>query len=194
MSTALQVSWKEGGLRLLAQEPTDDEIRRHAAVLAAWVNDPHNTSMLANTQALTPDEVVAQYAEMRAEGARVFFLYVDGELVGDADLRNVTPPVAEFAIMVGPRGTQARGLGTRFTTMVHALAFGELALTTVYLSIVPRNEAARRCYLKVGYVEDGSPEARRYTDEETDVAMSLSREAFLRKHGESVKGMRVGRR
>ena len=67
-------------------------------------------------------------------------LYVDGQLVGDADLRHIETDRAEFAIMIGARDTQGQGLGTLLSVLIHAFAFETLKLSAVYLTIVPHNE------------------------------------------------------
>jgi hypothetical protein len=128
---------------------------------------------------------------MRERGGRPFLLFLGDVLMGDADLRRLQGVSAEFAIMVGARAAQGRGWGTRFSVMVHALAFGVLGRRTVHLSIVPHNVGGRRCYEKVGYVEDAGPGARACCDLPTDVGMSLTRERFLELHGAAAASVRV---
>jgi RimJ/RimL family protein N-acetyltransferase len=177
--------------RLVAVEPTEDDVRAHAALLAAAYNDAHNRTMLGHSEDMSPEEVVEYYASMRRAGARAFLLFVDGTLVGDADLRDVEGGTAEFAIMVGARAAQGRGLGTRFATMIHAFAFGALGLHTLYVTIVPQNVASRRVFEKLGYTVDDGPAARSRVDEESDVAMSIGRAEFQRANAEAIAGVRV---
>jgi RimJ/RimL family protein N-acetyltransferase len=130
----------------------------------------------------TAAEVIAYYQELHAEEGRPFLLYLNGALLGDADFRNVDleDSTAEFAIMIGGRATQGRGLGTRFGEMLHAFGFETLGLARIYISVIPANAASRRLFEKLGYQIDDSLEARAFIDEESDVTMSLSRTAFAR--------------
>lgn len=180
------------GAQLEAVEPwSDDQVAKAAPQLAAWYNNEYNRSMMDNTSEITPKEVVELFCEAQAAGGRVFLLYWDGELVGDADFRHITPEAAEFAIMVGPRSTQGRGLGTSFSLLLHHFAFTTLGVKTCYLTIVPDNVAGRRCYEKVGYLVDSSPEARAYADDETDVAMSLPLDRFLDQHSSKTSTIQI---
>src|SRR5512139_2750207 len=95
-----RVSWIRQGERLVALEPTEDEVRACADELAAAYNEEHNRTMMANTVAATAAEVVTLYADMQRAGGRPFLLYREGTLMGDADLRRVGERRAEFAIMV----------------------------------------------------------------------------------------------
>ena len=98
--------------------------------------------------------------------------------MGDADFRNVEDGTGEFAIMIGGRASQGRGLGTRFGLMLHGFGFGTLGLERIYISVIPANGASRRLFEKLGYQIDDSPEAREFIDEESDITMSLARPAF----------------
>lgn len=157
-----------------------------AGALSAWYNEPYNRAMMSNTADLTPGDVIEGWRALEAAGGRPFLLFADGALVGDGDFRHVAKTEAEFAIMVGPRGAQGRGLGTRLSILLHTYAFGELNLDVCYLSIVPANVAGRRCYEKVGYVEDHSCPASRYAEEPTDICMSLPRARFAALHADAI--------
>jgi RimJ/RimL family protein N-acetyltransferase len=184
--TGHEIEWSIPGGSLTAVPAAPADVSRRAAQLASWYNDEHNRSMLANTMTLTRRDVELQFATMRAAGDHVFLLHEGGDLVGDADLRHMGESKAEFAIMIGEHGRQGAGLGTRFSIMIHAYAFCTLRLSTVYLSFVPANVAARHCYEKVGYAVDETCAARRYADDPTDVTMSLARDAFLARHARAL--------
>jgi len=108
-------------------------------------------------------------------------------LMGDADLRRIEPVQAEFAIMIGGRESQGRGLGTRFSLMLHAFAFRALALERLYITIVKDNRASTRMFEKVGYHIDHSPAVRAHVDDESDLAYSIDRAAFERLHAEALR-------
>ena len=173
------VEWKQGEETLTAIEPTTEELDRAAPELAAFYNDSHNRAMMAHeSDAYTAADVIAYYQQLRAEEGRPFLLFLDGALLGDADFRNLEGRVGEFAIMIGGRATQGRGLGTRFGLMLHAFGYDVLGLERIYISVIPANTASRRLFEKLGYQIDDSPEAREYIDEESDLTMSLASTTF----------------
>jgi RimJ/RimL family protein N-acetyltransferase len=175
----LELSTPEGALVIV--EPTPDDVRTHAAQLRAMYNDSHNRSMMGH-DAMTEEDVVEHFADMRQDGARAFLFFLDDVFVGDGDLRGIEDGAAELAIMIGARASQGRGLGTRFAMMLHAFAFRTLALSKVYVGIIPGNDASRRLFEKLGYKVDESPEARAYADHDSDVMMSTDRAAFEAMH------------
>jgi RimJ/RimL family protein N-acetyltransferase len=175
------VEWAQGDELLTALEPTDDELRRAAPALAVAYHDGHNQVVMGHDdEPHTAGDVIAYYEELRIEGGRPFLLYMDGVLMGDADFRNIADVKGEFAIMIGSRGSQGRGLGTRFALMLHAFGYDVLGLERIYISVIPANAASRRLFEKLGYQPDDSPEARALIDEESDLTMSLARSAFDR--------------
>ena len=183
-----------GVLRIF--EPTPAELRDAAPALAAFYNQPDNRRLLANTIELVADDVVDFYRETEAAGGRSMLLWWQGVLMGDADLRRVDleQHTAEFAILIGDRGSQGQGFGTRFAAMAHAFAFAALGLERLYVAIVADNAGSRRLFEKLGYEPDDGPAARACADEPTDVTMSCTRERFDELWGTPLLGMRMGRR
>jgi RimJ/RimL family protein N-acetyltransferase len=179
---SIEAPWAHGRLR--AFEPTLTEIRAAAPLLAAFYNDRHNSAMLTNTRELTVAEVVETLQSLRAAGDRPFLLEQDGELMGDADFRNVAGAEAEFAILIGQRAQQSRGLGTRFAAMMHVVALRVLGLERIYAAVIPANVASRRMLEKLGYQVDQSPRAASFADAEDDIAMSIDRVQFERAHAD----------
>jgi RimJ/RimL family protein N-acetyltransferase len=114
--------------------------------------------------------------------------------MGDADLRHADGRKAECAIMIGDRSQQGKGLGTRFLTMVHVIAFGALQLECVYCSIIPANEASQRLFKRIGYVTDDSPAARHYADAAGDLTFSIARKEFMTAHAAEVVEIRLSER
>jgi RimJ/RimL family protein N-acetyltransferase len=188
----LRIEWPTVDGVLLAVQPTPREIAERATELAAAYNDPHNSAMMANTIQFTEADVIANYAEMAAAGARSFFLFDGASFVGDADLRNIADGRAELAILIAARASQGRGLGTRFATLLHVVAFRELGVERVYVTILPENTASRRMFEKIGHAVDTSPEARALTDDARDVSMSIRRSEFERTHAGPMREVRIG--
>jgi len=172
------IEWGQGAEALEAIEPTLAEVRRASRRLAMYYNDDHNRTMMAHDHRMSPSEVVAHYQELRATMGHPFLLRQSGEMVGDADVRNIADGAAEIAILIGARGQQGRGLGTRFAVMIHAFAFRTLELARIYISLIPANVASRRLFEKLGYTLDDSPQARAFIDEASDLTMSLDRPSF----------------
>lgn len=189
-----QVEWPtpEGIYRLY--EPSPSELAPLAPLLATFYNEPHNRAMLTNTQDLSPGEVVQHFEEQWSAGGRPFLLTRDGALLGDADLRRFEGATAEFAILVGARAEQGRGLGRRFGLMAHALAFGPLGLERLYAAIIPANGPSRRLFEWLGYLPDHGPGARACADEEDDLTYSLSRADFLARHGAALSPLGIATR
>ena len=185
------IEWRQDDELLGAVEPTAAEIARAAPALAGHYNDDHNRRMMAHEETLDAGEVAAYYAELRGEGGRPFLLERDGILMGDADLRNIDGPAGEFAIMIGARAAQGRGLGTRYAVMLHAFAFGVLGLERLYMSVIPANAASRRLFEKLGYEFDDSADARDFADEETDVRMSIARAPFEARWRDEIAALRM---
>jgi len=121
--------WRRAGCTLLSR-PCPRSGRGPS--LAAFYNDSHNAAMMTHTQEASADEVVEMFHAMRDAGDRPFLLEQDGELMGDADFRGVQGVEAEFAILVGPRVQQSRGLGTRFAAMLHAAAVRVMGFERIY--------------------------------------------------------------
>lgn len=175
-----RIDWPSDVGVLAAIEPTLAEVARHSDALAIGYNEPENARLMGHTDPISASEVVDHYEAMAEEGARQFLLFVDGKLVGDADLRGIDHGAAEFAFMIGARDLQGKGLGTKFALMIHAFAFRQLGLRRVYASIVPHNTASRRVFEKLGYALDDGDEARGYADEPGDIVMGIDRDAFER--------------
>jgi RimJ/RimL family protein N-acetyltransferase len=169
-------------LRLV--EPTLAEVRAHAATLAGYYNEPTNRALLTNEQDFEAVDVVDQFKGMWKAHDRPFLLFAGGDMIGDCDLRHVEADRAEFAILIGPRATQARGLGTRFSTMLVELAFRRLGLLHVYAAIRPENGGSLRMFEKLGFDVDTTPAGRRYAEEDDDVCVSIEKEKFLRLRGD----------
>jgi RimJ/RimL family protein N-acetyltransferase len=168
------------GLR--AVEPTMDEVRAAAPTLFGFYNEAHNRSMLAHEAEMSEDEIVQYYEEARDDGDRPFLLFHEGALVGDADFRSFDAESAEFAILIGARNLQGKGLGGRFTVLLHAFALRRLGLSRVYVTILPANQPSIKLFQRLGYEDDQSPRARSLIDHESDVTLSIGREAFEDRH------------
>jgi RimJ/RimL family protein N-acetyltransferase len=177
---SVEAPWANGSLRIY--EPTMGEVLAAAPLLAGYYNDSHNASMMTNTRDLTVAEVVETFESFWAAGDHPFLLERDGELMGDADFRHVEGAEAEFAILVGPRAQQSRGLGTRYAAMMHVVARRAFQFERIYATVIPANIASRRMLEKLGYRLDHSPRAASFAEADDDIGMSLELAEFERTH------------
>jgi RimJ/RimL family protein N-acetyltransferase len=186
-----QITWSTPAGTLVAIEPREAEIVRHAAALAAAYNDPHNAPLLGHTARIDEPEVVDSYLALIADGGYSFMVFSGGALVADGDLRHVAGGAAELAFLVTEVANQGQGIGTKVATMLHAFAFTALALDRVYASIVPHNVASRRVFAKLGHAVDDGPAARAYADEPDDVVTRVERAAFVQSHAAAMAEIQI---
>jgi RimJ/RimL family protein N-acetyltransferase len=179
----MEVRWLREGVLYRAIEPSARLVDEHADTLLAWYNLPSNAAMMGNTVEMSRDDVVEYWATVTERAARGFLLFVDDDLAGDAELRNLTRERAEFSIMIG--SNQGRGLGATFSAMVHVFAFRALGVERIYVQPKPENVRVQRMELRLGYAIDNSPEARALVDDQRDVTMSISRRVFAEKNPEA---------
>ena len=187
---SVRITWKVGVRELVAVEPTEAELERHAPALAAGYNHPRNAPLLGHTEALDEGDVLDHFAELAEDGARQFLLFVEGELAGDADLRGIVDGAAEFAFMIAAPAAQGQGLGTAFAIMLHSFAFAPpplgAGLTTIYASVVPANTASLRVFAKLGHREDATPAARAFADEPGDLVLAVDHATFAARHPDAL--------
>lgn len=193
-TAACFVEWSTEVGTLVALEPELAEVASHSEELAAGYNAPENARLMGHLEHFSGNDVVGHYTSMLAEGAHLFLLYLDGKLVGDADLRGMRDGAAEFAFMIAARDQQGKGLGTKFALMVHAFAFATLGLRRVYVSILPENRASRRVFDKLGYTVDEGTEARAFAEDIRDVTMGIDRATFEHAHAEPLGQLRIAPR
>ena len=186
-----RIVWQTEVGQFEAIEPSLDEVRVHAAVLAAGYNEPRNAELMGHAEPISEDEVVDHYDASMEDGVRSFLLFVDGALVGDGDLRGLRDGAAEFAFMIGATNIQGKGLGTRFALMIHAFGFVQLGLARIYASVAPQNVASRRVFEKLGYREDTGAEARSYADEPGDITLVIERDTFERAHADRLGQIQI---
>jgi RimJ/RimL family protein N-acetyltransferase len=168
---------------LRAIEPSMADVKAAASLLASYYNDAHNSAMMANQGPMRPEDVIVFYESIAARHGRCFFLYLGDALVGDADFRHIEDGLAEFAIMIGNRTLQGKGFGKKFAIMLHQLAFRSLGLERIYATFVPANLVSMHMFEKLGYERDDSPRARDFTDDDSDISMSVDMPGFCRACG-----------
>jgi diamine N-acetyltransferase len=139
----------------LSTESADEWVR--------WMDDPGTTRYLyapgeRPQAAHTPASLLDWGRRILADPQRVVFGLRErgeGRLVGDARLTPVGRGRARFSIMIGVGEFRGRGIGTEATAMVCRYGFGPLRLREILLDVDPRNVAAVRAYLRVGFESEG---------------------------------------
>jgi RimJ/RimL family protein N-acetyltransferase len=177
-SDRITLAFTRGGRSHLAVEIDDATLSTHARQLRDWYNAAENASMMGGSTDTEDADVLAFVRDLRASGGRWFLLFVDGDPVGDMDLRCVTERSAEFAIMIGDTQRKGQGLGATFATMLHVFAFRDLGLERIYVQPKRENVRVQRLERSLGYELDDSPEAKSHADDENAVTMSITAEVF----------------
>ncbi len=190
-SSWFEVQYRDGDSLLRAFEPDAAELEASAQRLSQQYNDPYNRSMLTNSVTMSAGDVMDHYREARQRGDRLFLLERDGVLMGDADFRHFDADSAEYAILIGSRDQQGRGLGGKFTIMLNALAFGDWDLARVYVTIIPANQPSLRMFQRLGFENDASPRARGLAEQASDASLSLDAESFRRRHAASIQAVAI---
>ncbi len=139
--------------------------------------------MMDGSGVMSRDDVLDFWGDLSAAGGRGFFAFLDGKLVGDADLRGLRNRTAEFALMIGDAKHKGRGIGRRLAQMIHVFGFRDLGLERIY--VPPRRDNARVHALNafLGYERDESDAARVFVDSPDCETFSLSAKAFRDRHG-----------
>ncbi|WII40453.1 GNAT family protein [Paenibacillus thiaminolyticus] len=68
-------------------------------------------------------------------------------------------------VLIGNKSSRGKGYGTQIMQQALRIGFEELQLHRISLGVFDFNESARRCYEKLGFVQEGvTRDARRYQD------------------------------
>lgn len=177
-----RLTWKERDRSFEALEPDAELVERHADQLRDWYNAHDNASMMDGSGAMSREDVIDFWRDLRAAGGRGFLGFVDGQLVGDADVRGIRRGTAEFAVMIGGAANKGRGLGRALAVMVHVFAFRELRLDRLYVPPRRDNHRVHALNAFLGYERDDSPAARAFADGPDSETYSLSATRFRERH------------
>jgi N-acetylneuraminate synthase len=137
-------------LRPLALEDTEHVV--------AWRGRPEVVAELFSERGPTREEHLAWFAQLQRRLDRLEMLIVDGgRPVGTVGLANLdlASREAELGILVGDPEARGRGAATRACRLLLDYAFDVLGLSRVYLTLFADNQAAKKLYDRLGFVEDG---------------------------------------
>ena len=133
-----------------------------------WLADAEVRRWLAALDAPpTLEDEIDWYEDTRANPDNVLWSIetLDGRLVGTVELR-CTPRAqrAELGIAIQDKTQWNNGYGTEAVRLVVDYGFDELELNRVELTTDEENVRGRRCYEKVGFVEEGLLRQHRLID------------------------------
>jgi RimJ/RimL family protein N-acetyltransferase len=126
---------------------------------AVWLNDPEvvqYTTVVAGT--ITPEGEREWFACITSpkHTGRTWAIEAEGRHIGNCALiPHLTQAQASFGIILGDKSAWGKGYGTAALREVLRVAFAEMNLHRVHLTVFPENERGRRCYARCGFREEG---------------------------------------
>lgn len=131
----------------------------HADAMLRWMADPE-VRLGVGVRAEPSLERTRQWiSQALAPGSGTHpFAILSGDVhVGNVVLDRVDPYLgtARLSVYLGERVHRGRGLGRAAVRLALEHAFGPLRLYKVWLTVHAENEAARRVYTALGFVEEG---------------------------------------
>jgi RimJ/RimL family protein N-acetyltransferase len=130
----------------------------HAEDVYRWMTDP----IISANIGLRTDPSLPKTREWIAKATqdptiRAFAVLWNGVHVGNAVLDQIDAYLskARFSIYIGEAHARASGIGTTGTFLILQVAFRELGLYKVWLTVHSRNDRAIKAYSRVGFQLEG---------------------------------------
>ncbi len=153
-----------------------------------WVNKPEvvRNLMMRYPVSRLAERAFIERATKPQPNDKIFAIEtLEGLYVGNCGLHNISweDRRATFGIFIGERGQWNKGYGTDATRALVRYGFEEMNLNRIGLRVFADNEAAIRCYEKVGFVREGVNRQFRYREGGyvDAVVMAVLREEYLAK-------------
>jgi RimJ/RimL family protein N-acetyltransferase len=128
---------------------------------AHWINDQASDVFTGHAQFPASRGDLLRYLESRTGTDRHIWLAIvtrpGAQHVGNIELSAIdwVHRTARFAILVGDKSAQGRGVGFEAGRLLISHAFGKLNLHRLELGVHPLNAAAIHLYRKLGFREEG---------------------------------------
>lgn len=158
-------------------------------ILFSWINDRDLVIASAPFRPVTRAEHDAWFVSVPQRRDSVAFgvrLLKDDRLIGLCQLVDISPihRSAELRIRIGDPDTRGKGYGTRAVEKLIMFGFRDLGLNRIHLHVFDDNHAARRVYLKVGFVDEGLLRQAAFIDNRYKSlhVMAILREEYDRRH------------
>lgn|SRR5688572_27576662 len=152
-------------------------------LLRDWQNDAEVAYWMDYRTPFSLRDIEEDQERARSEG-RPFVITYEGKAIGKAGLNQFRweARVAAMYIYIGDKSLWGQGLGRDAIMALLALAFDELGLQRVELTLLAENKRAQKAYESCGFVLEGTLRGRSYragTWHDTSV-MSVSRDDYIR--------------
>jgi len=143
-------------VRLRAMEPSDAEALwrwNHDPLVMRWMQDGYPQSLARVSRWLSEERGRNEYGDLLL-GVEV---QADDRLIGLVRLREAEPElgIAELDVYLGEKDSWGKGYATDTVRTICRYGFDKMRLHKISLTVVTENEAARRAYRKVGFVQEG---------------------------------------
>lgn len=141
-----------GGVALAPLRPA------HAPAIVRWLRDPAVSANLGLRSRPTLARTRAFIAAAAGDTVCARAILVDGRHVGNVVLDHIDRQIgkARLHIYIGEAAARGRGVGRRAVALALALAFDQLGLYKVWLTVHAHNTAAIRAYQAVGFAIEGT--------------------------------------
>lgn len=127
-----------------------------------WRNSKSVKNNLYSQEDLTEEQHICWLNNKVFTGlcAQYIISVIDNESsqdIGTVFIKNIdhTCHKGEFGIQIGEESARGKGYGTEATLQILRIAFDELRLNRVYLTVLSNNIAAKKSYLKAGFLTEG---------------------------------------
>lgn len=152
-----------------------------------WINDPDVVDMLGFSDFHISMEKEKKWVESQQDMNRdergFTILTKKGKAIGNVSLMGIdrVSRSAILGIVIGEKDYWNRGYGADAINTVLEVAFGDMGLRRVSLTVIDSNEQAVACYRKCGFVDEGRDrEAKFYRGEYRDfVRMGILKKEWL---------------
>jgi RimJ/RimL family protein N-acetyltransferase len=130
----------------------------HAPAIVRWLRDPAVSANLGLRSRPTLAKTRAFIAAASGDAICARAIAVDGRHVGNVVLDHIDRQIgkARLHIYIGDPAARGHGVGRRAVALALALAFDQLGLYKVWLTVHARNTAAIRAYQAVGFAIEGT--------------------------------------
>ena len=147
------------GERIVLREYQDADL----LYMKKWVNDPNITANLSDNFLYPHSSYETEtFFKTMVEGKALSKSFVVGakksqEYIGQIDLYKLDwkNRFASLAIVIGRKEYLGQGYGSEAIRLIQKFAFEELNLNRLELEVYEYNQAARKCYLQCGFLEEG---------------------------------------
>lgn len=144
------------GPRLTLRAITHDDL----ANFVTWFNDVEVTVHLATFMPMTEEDEMDWYESQRRDRSVLNLSMVvraENKHIGSIGLRAINHHLqsAELGIVIGDKSCWGQGYGQEALHLLLDFAFRQMNLHRIYLRVDASHEAGKRCYQKVGFVEEG---------------------------------------